>query len=80
MPGLKRVPHKAGTSFGALISSILGVAKARKTGHIVIQDKAGRRIEVPADTSDEKLQEMDTGRFRFGVNSECSVQLLPGVD
>jgi len=65
VPGLKRVPHKAGTSFGALISGILGVAKARKTGHIVIQDKAGRRIEVPADTSDEKLQEMEPTRIQL---------------
>ncbi len=44
------------TALGALIAGLLRVAEKRNTKKIVIQGKSGRKIEVPADISEEQIK------------------------
>ena len=48
----------SGTCLGALVTSLLKVAQQGKTKKIVLQSKSGHRLEVPADTPPEKINEM----------------------
>ncbi len=46
------------TVLGVLITGLLSLIKDRRSGKIVIQDKQGQRIEVPAYTTPEKIDEL----------------------
>lgn len=46
----------ASAGLGALVTGLMGIAKERKAKIIVIQDKEGRRLEVPVDYSKEEIQ------------------------
>ena len=47
----------AGTCLGAFLSGILQILKQTKSEKIVIQTKNGSRIEIPANTSADKLDQ-----------------------
>jgi ACT domain-containing protein len=47
-----------GTALGALVSGLLQVALANRQQKIIIQGKDGSRLEVPSDTSSEKIDEL----------------------
>lgn len=48
----------ASAGLGALLTGLLSIAKETKSKVIVLQDKDGRRLEIPADTPTEKIQEL----------------------
>jgi len=50
------ITSAASAGLGALITGLLGIAKERKAKVIVIQDKEGRRLEVPVDYSKAEIQ------------------------
>jgi 1-acyl-sn-glycerol-3-phosphate acyltransferase len=45
------------TAVGKLKKGVLNIAKETKSKSIVIQDKNGRRIEIPAEFPKEKIRE-----------------------
>jgi hypothetical protein len=47
-----------GTALGALIGGLLKVAQMASTRKIVIQGRDGTRIEIPADTQDDRIDEI----------------------
>jgi len=46
------------TGVGALLNGLLQIAIQRSINKIVIQTKSGARLEVPADTPSEKIDEL----------------------
>jgi hypothetical protein len=48
----------AGAALGTFISGLLKISEIRKGHKIIIQDKNGARLEVPADTPIEKIYEL----------------------
>jgi hypothetical protein len=46
-----------GTALGALITGVLKVAAQKGAQNVVIHGQSGRKIEVPADTTAERLEE-----------------------
>ncbi len=53
----------AGTAFGALIGGMLRICEQVSAQKIVLRGKGGLHLEVPADTSSEKLDEL-IGKLR----------------
>lgn len=48
----------ASAALGALITNLLKIAQQRKIQKIVIQGKSGAKLEVPADTPSERIDEL----------------------
>jgi hypothetical protein len=48
----------AGTALGALIAGLLKVSQERASQRIVIQGKDGTKLELPANTPPEKIDEL----------------------
>ena len=48
----------AGTALGALISELLKIAQQKNSQVIAIQSKDGAKLEVPADTPFERIDEL----------------------
>ena len=48
----------SGAALGALVTGLLRIAQKKGTQKIVIQGRDGRRLEVPADTSTERIGEL----------------------
>lgn len=47
-----------GTALGALLTGLLKIAQGRNAAKIVIQGKSGRRLEIPADTPVQTMDEL----------------------
>jgi hypothetical protein len=47
-----------GTALGALISGLLQIANASRQSKIILQGKNGTRLEVPANTPPDKIDEL----------------------
>jgi len=48
----------AGTAVGALIGGVLNFAAKKGAQQIIIQGKNGRKLEIPVDTSEDRLAEL----------------------
>jgi len=55
---LVAVVSALGAGVGALISGLLNIAKESKTNKLIIKDKNGRTLEIPAEYPMEKVKEL----------------------
>lgn len=47
-----------GTGFGALLTGLLQIAQKSAEKKIILQTKDGERLEIPADTPHEKIEQL----------------------
>ncbi len=57
-PVLVALLTATGAAFGALVTGLFEVVSSKNTQRITIYGKTGRKLEVPASASDEKIEKL----------------------